>query len=464
MNNYDVVIGIEIHLELLTKSKMFSPAPVVFGEKPNIAIDEIVLGYPGAMPQVNKKAVELALQACHLLNLKINDKLQFDRKHYYYHDLPKGFQITQNEFPIGSRGFLEIKNKTITIQRAHLEEDTAKTKKNKGNLLIDYNRCGNPLLEIVTGPDFTNAAEVAEYVKIIRMLTFYSKISNAKMEEGSFRCDVNISLKPKASKKLGNKVEIKNINSIGNIITAINFEIDRQSKMLDENKTIPIETRKFDEKSQQTISMRSKEKAIDYRYIRESNIAPIHLNEKFIKETIKAIPINALALKKKFLSQGMSAKKAEEILSQFNLIEYIIEFDKYNKNMDMYFKVLLNDFASLLKNANSNNLTPKKYSKLISAIVEGNISNSVYKKALKDLIQFDIEVTKALENNKIDFINDPGVLLEIINKNINDDTHELYKKRPEKVMKMIMGQVMKETKGKADPKVATDLIEKILNK
>ena len=176
MNNYDVVIGIEIHLELLTKSKMFSPAPVVFGQKPNIAVDEIVLGYPGGMPQVNKKAVELALQACHLLNLKINNKLQFDRKHYYYHDLPKGFQITQNEFPIGSNGFLKIQNKKITIQRAHLEEDTAKTKKDKGNLLIDYNRCGNPLLEIVTGPDFTNALEVEEYVKTIQ--TTYALCKN----------------------------------------------------------------------------------------------------------------------------------------------------------------------------------------------------------------------------------------------------------------------------------------------
>ena len=215
----------------------------------------------------------------------------------------------------------------------------------------------------------------------------YAKISNAKMEEGSFRCDVNISLKPKESNKLGNKVEIKNINSISNIITAINFEIKRQIKLLDDNKVISIETRRFDEDKQQTISMRSKEAAIDYRYIRESNIAPIYLEDKFIQEAIKSIPVNAAELKSKFLSQGMSEKRAEEILSQFNLIDYIIEFNTYNKNTDIYFKILLNDLIPLLKGAKSNNLTPLKYLKLINRIVEKNISNSVYKKALKDSIQ-----------------------------------------------------------------------------
>ncbi len=463
MNNYNVVMGIEIHLEMLTKTKMFSGQPIEFGLKPNTSVDNVVLGYPGAMPQVNKQAIILAIKACHLLGLEIDYKLRFDRKHYYYHDLPKGFQITQNFYPIGLNGKIRINNKDITIQRAHIEEDTAKTIKKDNKLLIDYNRCGNPLLEIVTGPDFNKIEDVIEYVKTIKQLMFYAKISNAKMEEGSLRCDINISLNNKTSKEFGNRVEIKNLNSTANIKKAIEFEIQRQINILDKNQKVNQETRRFCEKSQTTILMRSKADAIDYRYIRETNIGTITISDDFIQGAIDDISFNAIAFKNKLKELKFSNKEVNEIINQFELKKYIIEFENYGQNPQDYFKILLNDLSPIIKNTKENMLDAKKYSQFINRVVKEQTSSDVYKKVLSDLVKNNLALEKVFLKHKIEFITD-DVILELINKLINDDLKATYKDRPQRVEKQLMGQIMKETKGKANPNKTMQLVKKALSK
>lgn len=284
MNNYDVVMGIEIHCELKTKTKCFSSAPNTFGEKPNSQTSAIDCGFPGTLPAINQAVIVSAIQTCSGLNMNIDTLVRFDRKSYFYPDLPKGYQITQFYHPIGCNGYLKIlvdeQPFTVEFERLHIEEDTAKQIHHHGKTLLDYNRAGIPLLEIVTKPVFTTSNQVVAYINALRQLLIHLKVSDAKMNEGSLRCDINISLKAAGSEVLGTKVEIKNLNSTNNITLAINDEIIRQSQILDNKQKVLLETRRFDEKNGKTILMRSKENNIDYKYFPEPNIFPIQLDEK----------------------------------------------------------------------------------------------------------------------------------------------------------------------------------------
>ena len=279
---YDVTIGIEIHVQLKTNTKMFSGAPTSFGRKANTCVNEIDLGHPGTLPEVNKEAVRKAIQACTALHLTIDPLVKFDRKNYYYSDLPKGYQITQQFHPIGRDGYVEIESdgqiKKIRIERIHMEEDTAKQFHLTNFSLIDFNRAGTPLIEIVSRPDMKNGQEAEAYVEALRQTLYYLGVSDVKMEEGSMRCDVNISLAPKGSRTLGVKNEIKNINSISHIGKAVEYEIQRQSALLEAGEEVHQETRRFDDKTNTTISMRVKEGTVDYKYFPEPNIFPIRLD------------------------------------------------------------------------------------------------------------------------------------------------------------------------------------------
>ena len=259
---YEVIIGIEIHCELKTKTKMFSGAPVLFGAPANTCVNEIDLGHPGTMPCLNKQAVAMAVQACTALNMEIDPLVRFDRKNYYYTDLPKGFQITQQFYPIGRRGHVEIETengpKVIRIERLHMEEDTAKQFHYDAGTLIDFNRAGTPLVEIVSEPDIRSGREAMAYVEKLRQTLYYLGVSDVKMEEGSMRCDVNISLRPVGTEKFGVKTEIKNLNSISNVQKAVEYEIERQTQILNEGGQVVQETRRFDEASRTTISMRKR--------------------------------------------------------------------------------------------------------------------------------------------------------------------------------------------------------------
>lgn len=284
MINYEVIIGIEIHAELNTKTKIFSPALVSFAAIPNSQVNELDLGYPGSKPTVNKKAVELAILVANALNMEIEPLLTFDRKNYYYPDLAKGFQITQQYHPLGSNGFLNINVNDeiikIDIERLHLEEDTAKQIHQGDKTLLDYNRSGIGLIEIVTKPVIGNAQQAAAYISELQQILIYTNASDAKMNEGSMRCDINISLRPFGSKYFNEKIEIKNLNSISNAVKAIEYEIKRQAEILYRGEKITSETRRFDEKTKKTILLRAKKTVSDYKYFTEPNILPIMLDEK----------------------------------------------------------------------------------------------------------------------------------------------------------------------------------------
>lgn len=280
MQNFEIIIGVENHVELKTNSKMFSPSKVSYGQTPNTLANEIDLAYPGTLPSVNKKGVELAILACNALNMQIDTLLTFDRKNYFYPDLTKGFQITQQFNPIGTNGSLEItlengNKKVIEIERLHIEEDTAKQVHKDNLTYLDYNRSGVGLIEIVTKPVLRSAEEACLYVEKLREILLFLNVSDVKMNEGSLRTDLNISLRPYGSDKFSNKVEIKNLNSISNIKKAVEFEINRQKEILLKNQIVEQQTRRFDDQTSSTILMRSKIDSIDYRYFREPNIFPI---------------------------------------------------------------------------------------------------------------------------------------------------------------------------------------------
>ena len=307
--NFEAVIGIEIHVEMKTRTKMFSASPNRFGATPNTLVTPVDMAFPGTLPVVNKQAVINAIRVSNALNMEIDHELWFDRKNYFYSDLPKGYQITQDKRPIGKEGYVEIETtngiKKIGIERLHMEEDTCKQLHMADYTLIDYNRAGTPLVEIVSKPEMRNGEEAMKYVEQIRSIVIYSGVSDGKMEEGSLRCDVNISLRPIGDEKFGTKVEIKNLNSLANVQRAIDFEMKRQSEILLSGGVVEQETRRFDETKKETVLMRKKTDAVDYKYFTEANITPIKLSDEFVNNAIKTCP--ELASSKEISNSSSSA-------------------------------------------------------------------------------------------------------------------------------------------------------------
>ena len=381
---YDVVVGLEIHLELTTDTKMFSGAPYKFKSEANTMTNEIDLGHPGTLPCVNKEAVKKAIMTCFALNLNIDRLIKFDRKNYYYSDLPKGYQITQQFHPIGSNGYIEIyvngAYKKIRINRAHMEEDTAKQFHLYDETLIDFNRAGVPLLEIVSEPDMSSGEEAKLYVEKLRQTLDYLGVSDVKMEEGSLRCDVNISIKPKGSKEFGTKVEIKNLNSIANIKDAIDFEAKRQSELLDKGETIIQETRRFDEKTMSTVSMRLKESSVDYKYFPEPNIFPILIDENWIKDIEASMPELPDAKSKRYINEyKLNEYDANLLLSDKLISSFFDEAMKSCKNPKNLCNLLTSELQGLLqkdeKKINEVNITPANFAKLSNLISDNVISS-----------------------------------------------------------------------------------------
>lgn len=328
MCNLDTVIGVEIHVVVNTRTKMFSPAKNSHVDSPNTNLSPIDLALPGTIPSVNKEVIVKAIQLAKGLEMKdIDLNLRFDRKNYFYQDLPKGFQITQHYFPFARNGKIEIttingQSKKIDVSHFHIEEDTAKQiKLSEQDILLDFNRAGAPLFEIVTGPVFSNSSEVQSYLINLRRILLALNVSDGRMEEGSMRVDVNVSIKPSGILKLGPKVEIKNINSILNVVKAIDFEVDRQRKLIFLNKPVKQETRFFDDKANVTVFMRNKSDAIDYRYMTEPNILCIQLSKKFVKEALDNFPMLPNQLRRKYRSENLTD----------NFIEILLENPNYQK-------------------------------------------------------------------------------------------------------------------------------------
>lgn len=475
-NKYDVVMGIEIHCELKTKTKCFSSAANTFGEKPNTQVSAIDCGYPGTLPTINQNVVVMAIQTCTALKMDIDSLLLFDRKSYFYPDLPKGYQITQFFHPIGRNGELSIivndQPFTVTFERLHIEEDTAKQIHHKNKTWLDYNRAGIPLLEIVTKPIFNTSDQVVAYINSLRQLLIHLKVSDAKMNEGSLRCDINISLKTHNSSNLGTKVEIKNLNSTHNIALAINDEIIRQTNILNKKGTIKLETRRFDEKTNKTVAMRSKENKIDYKYFPEPNMFPIQLDEKWIKIIAKNLPELPKAIIERLEKQYHLSKKDIDLLIDKLEILTIFERTVTINNLPLpTFNYLIGPVQAYCHanktTINSSKLTANNLAQLITLVYEQKI-NDKQSKQLLDIIMINNETSpnqliKTLNMTLISSNDELEEILMTILRN-NENIVAIYQKNPEKAMKFFMGQLMKVTKGQANPQIAKKILVTLIKK
>ena len=474
--NFEPVIGLEIHVQMKTKSKMFSSSPNSFSRFPNSEVTPFDMAFPGTMPVVNKQAVINAIRVANALHMNIDHTLHFDRKNYFYADLPKGFQITQQRWPIGSNGYLMIKDKDgnpkrIGIDRIHMEEDTCKQLHFVDYSLLDYNRAGAPLVEIVSYPEMRSDVEASRYVEAIRNIVVYSLTSDGKMEEGSLRVDVNVSLRPYGSSEFGTKVELKNLNSLKNIELALAYEISRQSSILLSGGKVEQETRRFDESSGKTILMRKKTDAVDYKYFPEPNITPIRLSDEFVNEAISTCPELYDSKKNRYMSYGLAEVDADIILSSLDMAYY---FEKCIKGNEKLAKTISN-FLIVETNSylNKNGLTmadfqlaPVDLAKLASMQEEGYSH-----KQCADIFFYCLDndssiedAVKALHIEKQS--NDASEILPMVSEVLDANPQSIadFKGGNGRAIGFLIGQVMKKGKGKINASLVAKIMNEEINK
>jgi len=493
---YRPTIGLEIHVELKTESKMFCSCPNDPDEKePNVNICPVCMGHPGTLPVINKKAVEYTIKAALALNCQIPENSHFDRKSYFYPDLPKGYQISQYKEPLSERGFLEVNSKKIRITRIHLEEDTGKLIHTKGAdySLIDFNRAGRPLMELVTEPEITSAQEARKFAEELRLILRYLNISDADMEKGQMRCEVNISLAPKDEKKLGTKVEIKNLNSFRSVEKGIEYEIKRQTEILERGEKVVQETRGWDDAKGKTFSQRTKEEAHDYRYFPEPDLPPLHISGNLEvgfddSEVINLETINAelvelpQAHRKRFLEQFKLPKNDIEILvGSKQLADYfeavISELRSWIKArndiperaVDKLIKLtanyILTELQKLFSQSKSDitkcKITPENFAEFITLIYSGEISSSGAQTVLAAMFATGADPSHIIEEKKLKQVSNKEELQEIVKDIIENNPKPVadYKNGNEKSLQFLIGQVMAKTKGRANPQVAAEILK-----
>ncbi|MGM9874103.1 MAG: Asp-tRNA(Asn)/Glu-tRNA(Gln) amidotransferase subunit GatB [Bacilli bacterium] len=467
--NFEAVIGLEIHVEMKTKSKMFSSSPVKFGETPNTLVTPLDMAFPGTMPVVNKQAVINAIRVCHALNMTIDHELWFDRKNYFYSDLPKGYQITQQARPIGKEGYLIVSTKDgerkIEIERLHMEEDTCKQLHSWDCSLLDYNRAGIPLIEIVSKPDIRTGEEAMKYVEKIRSIVSFLGVSDGKMEEGSLRCDVNISIRPVGSEKLGTKVEIKNLNSIANVEKAINYEFNRQVSLVLNGEEVGQETRRFDEGKKETVLMRVKTDAVDYKYFTEPNITPIKLSDEFINNAIKTSNELADSRLARYHKLGLNDYDSSLLIQDIEVSDYFDDILKCGASAKVAANWVNVDIQSIL---NKNNISisdfpvsSSKMATLIKALDSNKITNKQAREIFnKLLINNNFDLDNAIKELSSSLISSDDELQRIINEIIDNNPQSVidYKAGKDRAVGFLMGQLMKRTQGKVNPSVANKMI------
>ena len=471
--NVEAVIGLEIHVEMQTKSKMFSTAPVTYKADPNTAVVPLDLGHPGTMPVVNRQAIINAIQVCHALHLQIDSQLWFDRKNYFYPDLPKGYQITQNARPIGSEGWIEVMVENqpfkIRIERLHVEEDTAMQHHYEGFTLVDYNRAGIPLMEIVTKPDIRNGAQAAAFVEAIRQIVSFLKVSSGKMEEGSLRCDVNISVRPVGTEILGTKVEIKNLNSIANVQRAIDVEMLRQERSLIAGMPVQQETRRYDELKKETILMRKKTDAVDYKYFTEPNIVPISLSQDFISNAIhQSLPLATTKRTRYQGELGLSEYDAIQLTQDVYVSEYFDQLTKLGNHYKLYANWLLGEIASYLNKANLTMLAfpiqPKYMALLMSMIAKGDLSNKQAKELFEIMIKNPGDPRPLAEKMNMLQISDEGYITQQVQEVLSANPQSIidFQQGKDRAVGFLIGQIMKKTGGKVNPTLTNQILIKLL--
>lgn len=466
--SYKKTIGIEVHCELKTKEKIFSPSINNYGSMANMNANVIDFGYPGTLPLLNKEVLEYAIRACKVLNLNITRDMHFDRKNYFYADNPKNFQITQNETPIGREGYVEIEingeKKKIEILEMHIEEDTCKSVHSEKNSLLDFNRAGVPLIEIVTKPCMHSEEEAVKYLEKLRELLLYADVSDCKIEEGSMRCDTNVSISK--TEEFGTKIEVKNIGSISNVGEAIKFEAKRQEEILENGGILHEETRRFDDKKRETILMRVKETGNDYRYFPEPDIPFVHLTDEFINNSLSCLKRMPDERRIDYEKSGILPINIEKIIANKEISDYLEKF--LDCNLVIASNLLLGDISAYL---NKNNkkieetmLDDKKFRELVLKLDKGDITNKIFKEILDDLMETDKSIDKILDEKGLNLVNDDNLIDSIIDKVINENEKIVndYKSGNTRSAKALMGLVMKEGKGKINPSIAnTKLMEKL---
>lgn len=465
MSNLQVIIGIEIHLELNTKTKMFSSAANDFSLAPNTAASVIDLAYPGTLPQLNKEAVSKAIKLAKALKMKIDNELHFDRKNYFYPDLPKGFQITQDRRPIAKNGEIITASKVIKIEKFHLEEDTAKSVHNNNLTFLNYNRAGTPLVEIVTEPVIFSSQEAVDYIEAIKELAIILDISDAKMEEGSMRADINISLRPYGTDTLGTKVEIKNLNSLTNVKKSIDDEIKKQTKAIFAGKQILQATKRFDETKQETVIMRVKTGAVDYKFFPETNIVPIRLEQNWI-DSIQVCEL-PWEKRKRYESENIDKEFIEKLMSDVVKANFFdsIEGDDRKTIVKIFFAEIVQLSNSKNVSVDKLNISPSQITEVINYLNEGTISGKHVKEIFPLLSQGNMSVVEIINTHGMKQFSDLSSLEQLIDKIIllNKDFIEQNKDRAERVVKFLLGQLMKETNGQANPVLSAKILEKKLS-
>ena len=476
-DKYEMVIGLEVHAQLKTNTKIFAREGCEFGHDPNTETSTVTLGLPGVLPVLNKECVNMAILTGLALHSNIPNRCKFDRKQYFYPDLPKGYQISQYDEPICQGGWVQISNKKIGITRAHLEEDAGKLVHagaaglyGSSYSLVDLNRAGTPLLEIVSEPDMRSSEEAREYVENLRNILRYIGVCDGNLEEGSMRADCNISIRPIGQKEFGTRAEIKNVNSFRSLVRAIEYEFVRQAEIIEEGGEVIQETRLWDDNSGTTSSMRGKEDAHDYRYFPEPDLMPLEISREWIEEVRAKMPELPNEKIERYQKAGLSEYDANVLVSQMDMALYYDELLKQNVDAKTASNFLMGEVAAFLKeekiSINESKLTVENFAKLLDLLKKGTISNNIAKSLVIDILKTGKDAQALVEEKGLSVISDESSILPIIQKIIANNQEQVaaYKGGKDKLFGFFVGQAMKETKGRANPQLLNKLLKEELDK
>ena len=474
---YEPVIGLEVHAQLKTKSKIFAPDSTEFGNEQNSQISAITLGMPGVLPVLNREVVNMGILTGLALNCKIPEHCKFDRKQYFYADLPKGYQISQYDEPICVNGHIEIEGKTIGITRAHLEEDAGKLVHagadgiaGSSYSLVDLNRAGTPLLEIVSEPDMRSSDEARAYMEELRTILRYINVCDGNLEEGSMRCDANISVRPKGQEKFGTRAEIKNVNSFKALQRAIEYEIDRQIEIIEEGGEVVQETRLWDDNQGVTKSMRGKEDAHDYRYFPEPDLMPLEISREWVNGIAEKMPELPKARRARYVSLGLTPYDANVIVEQQDLAYFFDKVLSLGGDARITNNFLMKEVVTFLKDnkveIEETKLTPESLSELVEMVKSGTISNNIGKQIIVTLLKDGGSPKEIVEKQGLSVISDESAIVELCKKIIaeNPNQTQQYKNGKDKLFGFFVGQAMKATAGRANPEVLNRILKEELSK
>ncbi|TVP87753.1 MAG: Asp-tRNA(Asn)/Glu-tRNA(Gln) amidotransferase subunit GatB [Alkalicoccus sp.] len=475
--SYETIIGLEVHVELKTESKIFCGCSTEFGAPPNTQTCPVCLGHPGVLPVLNKRAVDYAMKAAMAINCEINDMCVFDRKNYFYPDNPKAYQISQLDYPIGENGWIDIEvngeTKRIGITRLHLEEDAGKLTHVDGEdySLVDYNRVGTPLVEIVSEPDIRTPEEAYAYLEKLKAIMQYTEVSDCKMEEGSLRCDANISIRPKGQKQFGTKTELKNLNSFAHVHKGLAYEETRQREAVDSGETLRQETRRWDDSQKQTLLMRTKEGSDDYRYFPDPDLENLYIEDEWKEEIRATIPELPDARKKRYVKKYELPEYDAGVLTQqkamSDFFEEGLEEGAPAKPLSNWLMGEVNAYLNQEgKELQDVPLTPKSLAGMIQLIEEGTISSKIAKKVFKELIEKGGDAKQIVEDKGLVQISDEGAIRGMVNDALDQNTQSVedYKNGKGKAIGFLVGQVMKASKGKANPQLVNSLLQEEIDK